>query len=84
MVLYKPINIYLCRGLIVTNVNCGKRRLELKSSLKGGWWNSNLQWEVCCLKRGKVKHQRVLRLTPLTSTLLLINFVLKLNVLLTI
>ena len=42
----------------------------------------NLQPEVCCLERGKVEQQWVLKLTQLASALLSINFVLKLDVLL--
>jgi len=48
-------------------------------------WVSNVvmyDWterEVCCLERGKVKRQRVVRLILLASTLLRINSVLKLH-----
>ena len=33
----------------------------------------NLYWEVCCVERGKVKHQRVLWLTLLTSAMSIIT-----------
>ena len=55
---------------------------DAKSSAQN-WLNRVLYWEVCCLERGKVKHQRVLRLTLLASALLPNNFVLKLVVLFT-
>ena len=40
-----------------------------------------VNWNLLGLERGKVKHQRVLRLTLLISALLPVNFVLKLDVL---
>ena len=40
--------------------------------------------QVCSLRHGKVEHQRVLQLTLLTSALLPVDFVLKLDTLFTI
>ena len=54
----------------------------MSASLPGIGRAVNSQRKICCLESGKVKHQRILRLTLLAATLLPINFVLKLDVLL--
>ena len=73
----KPLRKYY-HFLFYTLINGSTIQRDGYSALS--WLSSNLQWEVCCLERGKVKHQRVLWLTLLTSALLSINFVLKLDV----
>ena len=57
----------------------GLFRFLFPSALKAGCQLLCPDLAVCCLERWKIKHQRVLRLTLLASTLLPINFVLKLE-----